>query len=417
MAMRKAAGSRSVRRSGRERVIRLFLASLCLVFGYFSVTGALARSVLRANPSLSYALAPNLGAVVAANAEAQFVQRPDPQPGSFAAALANDALRLDMTAVKAVNTLALQAQLRNDTARARALFRYALLLSRREFRAQLWAIEDAVTRGDIREALRNYDNALRTSQAARDLLFPNLAAAIAEPKVRAGLLRVLATQPVWSKAFLDYIATARIDSNAALALYAESTRYRLPLSDDTRSGLVDSLVQEGKLSDAWVFYESFHPTANRLSSRDPDFTYRALTRAPFDWTLGDEEGVSATFTNEGNQGAVDFQVNPAQSGLIAQQMQSLKPGTYQFITRSRDIQQAPRSRPYWQIRCMGGETLAKFDLPNSDAQGQTMKGLFQVPESCPFQILSLTARSTAEIAVNTGQIKEARIVKSEGALP
>lgn len=77
--------------------------------------------------------------------------------------LARLALRQDPTAVAALATLGLNAQIRGDTNSARRYFAYSDKLSRRSLTTRLWAIEDAVARDDIPAALRNYDVALRTS--------------------------------------------------------------------------------------------------------------------------------------------------------------------------------------------------------------------------------------------------------------
>ncbi|MFV3517295.1 hypothetical protein ACNJD8_22045, partial [Mycobacterium tuberculosis] len=74
--------------------------------------------------------------------------------------IARQALVQDPTAVAAVATLGINAQLRGDTGPARRIFAYANQLSRRDLRTQLWAIEDAVSRNDIPGVLNNYDIAL-----------------------------------------------------------------------------------------------------------------------------------------------------------------------------------------------------------------------------------------------------------------
>src|SRR5690606_1446045 len=120
----------------------------------------------------------------------QFATSPSNDEDSPAVTLAREALRQDPTSVDALAVLGLQAELKNDAAQARKVFGYSRELSRRELRAQIWAIEESVRRGDIAEALHHYDMALRTSVRAQELLFPILAAALEEPSIRSALLQI-----------------------------------------------------------------------------------------------------------------------------------------------------------------------------------------------------------------------------------
>lgn len=413
MPGRRARRSSLPGRSARAWAIRGAIAAACTILAYGTVTDSLARSIVRYDPGTAFAIASGNGLVAAAKAQQDFTLAPNPDPNSEPGRLARLALAQDATATDALDVLAFQAQLRNDTDRTRRIFGYSLLLSRRELRPQLWAIEEAVDRGDIDEVLRNYDNALRTSRDARMLLYPNLAAAIAEPRIRASLERILRTDPVWAKEFIDFIAVSPIDPQAALALFGDPRNADLPISDTTRAGLVNSLTRAGEHEDAWSFYQIFRKGANRRRSRDPRFVFRSNTPAHFDWTTTDQTNISVAILDEGRAGILDFSTPPGISGEVVRQLQLLPPGSYRLEGRSRAIEQPDRSRPYWSLTCLSGQELGRIDVPNSASRGGAFAGTIVVPALCGVQTLALTARASDQIAGVSGQFLQVRLVPEQ----
>jgi hypothetical protein len=403
------------RRSRRNWFGRIALASGALTLGTWSLGDSFARVVESADPVQAMALARDNGVILAAAAQQEFSQAPSADENSRAVRLAKLALRRDPTAVEALTVLGLQAQLRNDTERTRALFEYSLQLSRRELRPQIWAIEEAVNRGDIDAALRSYDIALRTSREAPRLLLPTLVSALAEPRVRAGVLEIMASKPVWSDSFLNRVATSGIDPVAGLALFREGASIGLPLTDNLRVALVNVLMAEGETRQAWDYYGEFRRGARRDRSRDPEFTLGPDDRAVFDWMPSTQSGVSAAILQEGKGGVLDFSLPPATGGVLVQQTQLLPPGTYRLAGRSRGIDQTDRSRPYWALFCQDGRELGRVEVPNSEIDDGAFEGSLTVPSGCAVQTLSLIARTTDAITGVSGQIERATLVPAGGA--
>ncbi|HEX8553575.1 MAG TPA: hypothetical protein VF695_02605, partial [Sphingomonas sp.] len=193
-------------RSPTEWAIRIILALLIAMGGYVGVAHSLSLAVEDRNPARAHALFPGNGSATAQFARARFSDRQEAGANSKAAKLARLALRQDPTTIQAVTTLGFQAQLRGELPQARRLFAYAQQLSRRDLQTQLWAIEEAIRRGDVPGALHQYDTALRTSKIAPEILFPILASAMAEPAVRQGLVATLARDPAWAALFIRYVA-------------------------------------------------------------------------------------------------------------------------------------------------------------------------------------------------------------------
>ncbi|WP_336985211.1 hypothetical protein [Altererythrobacter aquiaggeris] len=385
------------------------LASGASTVGLLSVSGSLAQVIELADPSRAAILAPNNGVILAASAQQKLTMTPTEAQDSDPARLARASLREDPTAVDALNVLGLQAQLRGDTEGARKVFQYSLLLSRRELRSQIWAIEEAVSRGDIAAALRSYDIALRTSKAAPDLLLPNLVAALAEPKVRAGLLPIMESKPVWTESFLYQIATSEIAPAAGVAFFREGESVGLPVTNDLRAALVNRLLAEGDTKQAWAYYSKFRSGAKRNRSSDPEFALNAGIRSAFDWTPSAQPGISAAILQKGKVGLLDFSLPPGTGGTLVQQTLLLPPGTYRIEGRSRGIVQPDRTRPYWALFCQDGRELGRVDVLNSDVAGGAFEGQVSVSRDCTMQTLSLIARASDDINGVSGQIERASL--------
>ena len=370
---------------------------------------SLSQAVAKADAESAHTLASGDGVILAQLAEDVFSRAPDTAPDSRPARLAKAALLADPTAVKALTILAFQAQLRGDVEQSNRLFSYSTRLSRRELRPRIWAIEDAVTRGDIAGALRNYDIALRTSRNAESVLFPTLAAAMAEPRIRAELLKVLSTEPGWKDKFVTFAANSGIEPEGTIALLDEGRKIGLKATEELKVNLVNALVSQGKPDEAWTFYRTFRTAAQRNQSRDANFTLQTEYRSVFDWRAGDDLRIASAFLREGEDGLLDISVPPTVAGVLASQQQILPPGTYRLEGQSAGIQQPERSQPYWTLACQGGEDLGRVRVPESNQNGGHFSGQFTVPHGCKLQTLSLVAQSTDDIMGVTGQIKRVQL--------
>lgn len=355
-------------------------------------------------------MAPLNGVILAAYAQDAFARAPTGNPHALPATLARRALIAEPTAADALTVLGFQAQLRGDIREADRIFKYSVALTRRELRPRLWAINRAVSRGDIAGALRDYDIALRTSSDASGILLPSLTAAMTEPRIRAALIPILATNPVWKENFLGYAANSGIAPLGVTALFMEGSAVGLDVGDDRRAALVNSLMAQNKPDEAWEYYRTFRLGAQRHRSRDPSFTLVTKTPAVFDWQVGTDKRLSAAVLRDANGGLLDFAAPPSVGGEVVSQTQLLPPGQYRLAGRSRGINQPYRSRPYWLLACQGGGELGRVQVPNSDQDAGRFSARFIVPQGCKTQTLSLVIRSTDAMMGVSGQIQEARVV-------
>lgn len=397
------------RRSAGEWAARLALALLAALVGGWSVMQSLAYTQRLAAPELAHRLAPGDGRITALLSEK--LSAPDATPAQRAGAdrLARLALRQDPTAVAAVATLGIDAQIRGDTAGARRLFAHAQKLSRRDLRTQLWAIEDAVARGDVAGALRHYDITLRTSPYGPELLFPVLSTAIADPAIRTALIRTLAANPRWTASFVDYVAGNGPDPRTVFSLFTGLQRIGVPVSDQARAVLVDALLKGDFRDEAWRYYATIRPGADRRRSRDPRFVAVLDTPSPLDWAPLDDAGIAASIQRGDTGGIFDFSAPASVGGPMLRQMQLLPPGDYVLQGHSLGIDQPDGARPYWTLTCQDGRELGRVELPNSAQAGGNFAGRLRVPAGCPVQYLSLIARSSDAVAGVSGQIDRVQL--------
>lgn len=404
-------GTRS-QRSTTEWTVRGVLAVMAAGLGYLSTAHSLAYMIRGSDPARAYALMPWDGRITALLSEQLSGPEASAADRRRADELARLALRQDATAVAAVATLGINAQTRGDTANARRIFAYSEQLSRRDLRTRLWANEDAVARGDILGALRNYDIALRTSRIAPDLMFPLLASAIEDSRIRQGLVAILAKRPAWSDQFIGYISGNGPDARATAGLFEDMQRRGLALPAGSTAALITRLLAENHIDDAWRLYAVIRPGTNRQSSRDPGFMANPVSTTAFDWQPITDSGVSASIQRNERGGIFDFAVPSSVGGPILRQTQLLTPGEYMIEGRSIGISQSDEALPYWTLTCAEGRELGRVNVSNSTHDHGRFSGYFSVPADCPVQQLLFVARPSEAVSGLTGQITEVRLISA-----
>lgn len=397
------------RRSPAEWGFRAALALGVTVLGYTSVHYSLAYATRGSNAERSHALAPWDGRVTAALSER--LSGPDASAAERKKSdqVARLALRQDPTAVAAVATLGINAQLRGDNTAARRLFAYSNALSRRDLRTQLWSVEDAVVRGNVKDALRHYDIALRTSRIAPDLMFPVLASAIEDASIRTELTHTLAAKPSWTSSFVDYVAANGPAPRMTAMLLLELHQASVPISQGAQASLINALLSGEHFEAAWEFYQKFRPGADRRFARDGRFTADLDIPTAFDWVPVNEEGYTTSIQRGGEGGVFDFAAPPSVGGPLLRQTQMLPPGDYLVEGHSIAIDQPEDTRPYWVLSCRDGRELGRVVVPSSSEDNGRFSGRLRVPAHCPLQLLSLVARPSTAMGGLSGQIDDLRL--------
>jgi hypothetical protein len=394
-------------RSTREWIIRAIIAGGIAAIGFWTMSHTIADMLRTRNLRQAHAIAPDDARILAQLSNEELLHDPSVRGRVVARRLAQAALLRDPAAVTAVATLGIEAQLRGNTQLARRIFTYSELLSRRNLATQLWAIEDAVGRRDISGALRHYDIALRTSRESSKLLFPVLSSAISDAKVRNSLISTLADKPSWSIGFIYHLAASGNDPRAAALLFDGMRRKGIQVPEAAHTALINTLIANGFVENAWMFYVTTHPGSNRRRTRDPYFSANVATPSPFDWIPADEGSISASIQRSTEGGAVfDFAAPASVGGTVLQQLQLLSPGQYRLQGRSIGIEQASESQPYWTLTCRDGRELGQISIQNSSQSAGLFEGVFSVPSDCSVQTLSLIVRPSDMQSGVTGQITQ-----------
>lgn len=395
-----------MRRSPKEWVVRFGLAAVATVLGYFAVTFSIAQVVVKQAPALAYRLAPYDGRITAAYATSLAGVNATPKDRARSDVLAKRALQQDPTAVSAVATLGINADVRGDKEAARRYFAYAQKLSRRDLRTQLFMIEDAVQRNDIRGALHQYDISLRVFPNMGDMLYPVLASASSDPAIRRELVKTLASKPMWSGSFVNYLAGNGPDPKSTATLFLDLRRAGVAVPQTARVGAVNALMTAKHFDAAWSYYAVFRPGVDRRSSRDPRFAADLEMPSQLDWTPINDGGLSTNIQG----GIFDFAAPAGFSGPMLQQVQLLPPGSYRLRGHSIGIDQTAGTAPYWTLSCQGGRELGRVEVPNSGVANGKFAGTFSVPVDCPVQTLVLIARPSDEVTGLSGQFDRVELV-------
>lgn len=394
-------------RSPYEWSTRAIVAGGILAIGLWTMSHTVADMLRTRDLQRAHAISPDDARISAQLSKEKLLQDPSVHGRVIARQLAKSALLRDPAAVTAVATLGIEAQLRGNTQLARQIFTYSETLSRRNLATQLWAVEDAVGRKDISGALRHYDIALRTSRESANLLFPVLSSAISNSEVRNSLISTLAGRPSWSIGFIYHLAASGADPRSAALLFDKMRIKGIKAPEAAYTALINTLISNGFIDNAWALYVTTHPGSNRRRSRNPNFLPNIANPSPFDWVPANEGSISASIQRStAGGGLFDFAAPASVGGAVLQQIQLLLPGQYRLHGRSTGIDQPRESQPYWTLTCRDGRELGQVSIRNSSYSAGLIEGLLSVPSDCPVQTLSLIVRPSDMQSGVTGQITQ-----------
>lgn len=368
-----------------SRPVRFGLVGLIVLVGGLGFLTDFSRVLARVDPVRAASIGLPNGQTLAAAAGRHIFQNPDRETRTQAAALAREALRLDPTATEALQTLALVAQLENDQSKLGPLLSYSFDLSRRQVRAHFWGIEEAVTRGDVKLALKRYDLALRVSEAAQTNLFPVLASSTREPLVRRELINVLAGSPDWGDRFFTHLAENSSSAPGAGQLFAEARSRGIAISKTQWATLVKSLIAQEEFDQAWSAYLQLNPSAARNRLRDPRFTRDPIT--PFEWAVSEEMGLSTSLLAQPGGGRFEVSASPGSRDIALAQIQLLPSGRYR-LSGAGELVVGESPQAYWTLACRGGRELARIPVRVTGAR-ISFDGTASVDTGCPLQDLRL----------------------------
>lgn len=390
---------------------RLVMAAIMIALGYFGVTFSIAQVLAVTRPDVAYRLAPFDGRIAGLYATSLTGENATTADRVRADKVAIRALRQDPTSLGALATLGVNADVRGDVTTARRDFAYAQALSRRDLRTQLWMIEDAVGRGDVPAALRQYDITLRVFPNLGEMLYPVLASASTEPAIRTALIKILVGRPPWAEDFISFIAAKGSDPRSTIALFVSLSRAGAAPPAAVQATAVNAALEAGHPDLAWSYYATIRPRVDRHRSRDPGFAVGAGGASKFDWmpTSGD-----TALTADIQGGIFDFVAPASVGGTLLQQTQLLPPGAYRLVGHSIGIAASNRDEPYFVLMCQNGRELGRVAVRSSNLSSGIFSGGITVPPGCPVQILALVVRPSEAASGLSGQIDRIAIGPAAG---
>lgn len=389
---------------GRQNLIlRLLAIGAVLLFSYESLRRGVAWSFRERNIDAAYLIAPDDARVASAWSSASYDFGERASARSPALAAAKSALARDATEVQAIATLAFDADARGDRARALALAKFGQELSRRDLKTQLFLLQTAVERNDIKDALTHYDYALRTSDQAPSVLFPVLMRAVGFPEVRRNLVETLSHRPPWGSVYLYDLASKGPDPSAASALVADLHKAGVVVPADVDDILIGRLVEQGHIAQAWQNYQARFPGARADTLRNGSFN-RQYSSTPFDWSFPEVTGLDARLSREDGHGRLDYEAISGVGGVAVRQLLVLSEGTY-HLAGSAAVSPADEAlAPSWKVRCTDGRTVGTVLFQKETRGSARFEGDISIPATCYAQWLELAVPTSDAIEGNRGSI-------------
>ena len=361
------------------------------------------------NPALALWFDPNQSDARVTLALSQWLENVDRSDEAISEA--REALADSPLSPGALTLLARISEHNSDPAKTAALMQLASRVDQRSLEAQLWLLNQDIQNSRIPEVLRRMDVLLRGQGVeVKDRLTSALAPALATEAYRSAFVAVLETGPTWRSHVLQIVASSANDLGGLARLYASLRTIRNPLTAEELQPLLNRLVKEGRLDDAYMAWTQSLPP-ERLSKLDYLYNGRfqyTITNFPFDWVFAPVDGALARAEVENGRRILDVDFF---GGRVTFQHVShfltLSPGSYRFSgqERSQNLQNERGLR--WRLACVGGTnaTLGATELLTGETPWREFRVDFEVPkDNCLYQklVLELPARAALETEIIGG---------------
>ncbi len=354
----------------------------------------------RTNPDIALRFNPNEPVALATKADLLFLKSQDPKTLTRVEALAKQSLRAQALNPTAVRILGYVADARGQKDKARELILLSEKMSRREFGAQLWLIEDAAARNDVKTALKHYDIALRATSESPVILFPTLNDAMALSDVRDGFVPYVRQWPAWMTSYIGQaIEGVANPADVADVLIRGG---KMPVDASTRfipPALLAKLASKGQYRTFRQYYATL-PGAKAAALTTVSMNADSVNlRYPVaGWQLTEVPAMGGAFSKAGS-GAYTLQAfaGSGERGEIMRKLLILPPGRYAFSAGYAAEVAVPDAEIRWELFCLSGtgqrSVWTKMDrvvAGNSKSGGELL-----IDGQCPFQALSLQAAGGA----------------------
>ena len=373
----------------------LVFFSLVGFVGYQSAIHAIANIVWQQNPDLASRLVPGHPLALSLKADVQFVESQQPASLDKVEKMAAQSLEGQLLNPVAVRLLGYVADARREEQKASALLRLANRISRRDFGTQLWLLEDAVKRGDKRQALYHYDIAMRTTPTSHQVLFPTLIGALTDPDVRAGLPLYIRQLPDWAPSFIsEAINTSDDLSSLVDFLISVGPLPGMPEYKSLSNSLLLRLAAKSQFADFQRYYLSLPGSISvTLWSAGLDRSTVSLRYPAAGWQLVDNPVIGGSFlpANRTGQHQLSVFAGSGERGELMRKYLFLRPGAYRFAASYDGNDRSNEGAIRWEMQCLSAKenrVVWSATTPVSKGRLATVQ-TFSVGIDCPNQMLML----------------------------
>lgn len=358
------------------------------VLGYLSVVVTLANAAAVQSPTLALRLWPGHALAEARTADQLVASNPAAPPMKQAADHATRALRRSPMLPSAARTVAISALVARNNRQATALFEYAAAMSKRDIPTQFWLLERRVQANDVEGALVHFGIALRVSTAARDVLFPVLTSALAEPHLVRPIAQLVRGGTDWASPFLYYAAERSADSRHAAALYLALGRLGSPPGREHLEPLIGKLTTARQYQAAVRLYRLIDPQW-RLEDANAqlDGTFSRTDAPPFGWTLNAGTAWRGAAPDNDNR-VLYLSGDSGGAEWAARRMMLLPAGRYAIDGRY-GVSGSPQGAIEIAVTCLNlQESSTSAAIPLAAAAGR-FRHVIEVPGGCSAQWFSI----------------------------
>lgn len=329
-----------------------------------------------------------------------------PSDPTAAARQARAVLAREPLNAEIVRMLAMSAD-RTRQATIAPMMHLAERISRRDLLNQLWLVENAVSRGDVAEALVHYDRALSVHPEAGSQLFPILTAAIAQPDIRQALIPYLRADRPWAVSFLVYAAQHADDPTPVAQTYLSYGGQHAAAKHRALGPLIlGRLIAVRRYPTAYAFARRLAPDPAALARTGFSPATFDQRFAPFVWTI--DPGVDADIAYGPGHG-VGIELGSAKRVVALSRDIMLSPGRWRFSQTVDYATLAGRPLLSWSATCLGANDKQIWSYEANQIEPSRNAGTpLTIPAGCgPVRL---------ELSVGSGPADDARITIRNVAL-
>lgn len=339
-----------------SRASRIVVLVLVAALTVLSVRTGLAFMLARANPPLAYRIEPGNPDVAAALATHLILTSTNASAVGRVEQVARAAVAGGPLSPFAVRNLGFAIQAGGDKPGAVALVDIAGRISRRDFLAHAWLLEERRRAGRMADAVYQADLLMRQRTSNYTQVLPIMVALLADSRTVAPLADALNSDPVWRPSFLDALGGGDADLGNKLALLAAIKQRGSPATNRELVplfrrawGKVDPRVLRGH----WDRLVTLPAGARSGLLIDGGFEYADLP-PPFTWALYPNQEVYAEIARRPNSGhALFVSFEGTRDVQFAGQQLLLPPGRYRLTGMVMAQDSASAGQFSWTLRCGG----------------------------------------------------------------